>query len=93
MRYALLDNLILCDPQTHYDELLKFKAAGRRTVVDATSVGTGRNPDVLRRIAETTELNIVAAPVNTYELLAGRLRCVHLRRQLRQRILFLERGT
>ena len=40
-------------------ELLPFKARGRRTVVDPTCRGIGRNPDSLRAISATTGLHIV----------------------------------
>src|SRR6059058_3985289 len=40
-------------------ELLAFRHAGGRTVVDPTCCGIGRNPDALVRISEATGLNIV----------------------------------
>ena len=57
--YALRDNLIMNDYDTQKKELLRFKAAGGCTVVDATMPGIGRNPKMLRRISEATGLNVV----------------------------------
>ena len=58
--YALKDNLVLNDIKTAEEELLYFKKAGGRTVVDATSIGIGRDPEALRDIAEKLGLNIIA---------------------------------
>lgn len=41
------------------DEATAFRAAGGRTVVDATSHGIGRNPEALVTVAERTGLNVV----------------------------------
>ena len=57
--YALRDNLIMNDYDTQKKELLRFKAAGGCTVVDATMPGIGRDPKLLRRVAEATGLNVV----------------------------------
>ncbi|MBO4978901.1 MAG: hypothetical protein J6D16_00675 [Clostridia bacterium] len=57
--YALRDNLIMNDYETQKKELLRFKAAGGATVVDATMPGIGRDPVMLRRISEATDLNVV----------------------------------
>ena len=57
--YALKDNLLLDDEDLQTRELLHFKDAGGRTVVDATLDGIGRNPEALRRIALKTGLNII----------------------------------
>ncbi len=40
-------------------EALRYKNAGGRTIVDVTSVGIGRDPAALRRIAEATGLNVI----------------------------------
>lgn len=58
--YALKDNLVLNDIKTAEEELLYFKIAGGRTIVDATSVGIGRDPEALRNIAVKLGLNIIA---------------------------------
>ncbi len=58
--FALKDNVVMFDEKTQAEELLYFKKAGGRTVVDATSVGIGRDPVLLRDMAVLTGLNIVA---------------------------------
>jgi phosphotriesterase-related protein len=56
---ASLDNLVLSDQNVAVDEAGIFKQAGGGTLVDVTSVGLGRDPHALRRIAEKTDLHIV----------------------------------
>ncbi len=58
--YALKDDLVIDDFDNQRNELARFKAAGGSTVVDATTVGLGRDPDKLRRMASETGLNIIA---------------------------------
>ncbi len=53
------DALTLTDEALAVDELNRFKAAGGGTVVELTSIGLGRNPGGLRRVAAATGLNIV----------------------------------
>jgi predicted metal-dependent phosphotriesterase family hydrolase len=50
---------ILDDESVIASELLDFKKVGGRTVVEVSSIGLGRNPQGLRRISETTGLNVV----------------------------------
>ncbi len=57
--YAFLDNLCLDDHELQTRELLYFKAAGGRMVVDATMPGIGRDPRALRQIARKTGLHVV----------------------------------
>ena len=57
--YALRDNLRLNDYETQKKEILRFKNAGGATIVDATMPGIGRDPKMLRRIAEATGINVV----------------------------------
>ncbi len=57
--YALRDNLIMTDYEVQKKEILRFKNAGGRTVVDATMPGIGRNPEWLRKISEETGLLVV----------------------------------
>jgi phosphotriesterase-related protein len=62
LRYGRLvnrDNCRLADEETAIAETALFKQAGGGTIVDATSLGIGRDPGGLRRIAEATGLNIV----------------------------------
>jgi len=58
--YAVKDNLVLADLAVAEDEVLRFKRAGGDTIVDATSIGIGRDPEALRSVARDTGLNIVA---------------------------------
>jgi phosphotriesterase-related protein len=54
-----LDNVRLWDEDLAVSELGHLFKAGARTVVDATSVGIGRDPHGLARIARMTGLNII----------------------------------
>src|SRR2546426_1171335 len=56
---ANLDNLRLVDEQAAQDEILLFKDAGGRTVVDPTPRTLARDPLALARIARATGLNVV----------------------------------
>ena len=56
---ANLDNLRLMDEQVAADEILLFKHAGGRTVVDPTPKTLARDPLALARIARATGLNVV----------------------------------
>ena len=56
---ANLDNLRLLDEETARDEILLFKHAGGRTVVDPTPKTLSRDPLALARIARATGLNVV----------------------------------
>lgn len=53
------DNLILSDEKQAIHELMLFKRAGGRTIVDNTNVDLGRNPLALKRISQATGLNII----------------------------------
>src|SRR6266581_1157655 len=53
------DNLRLTDEQVARDEILLFKNAGGRTVVDPTPRSLARDPLALARLARATGLNIV----------------------------------
>ena len=57
--FANLDNCALDDHRLAAAELMPFKAAGGRTVVDPTCRGIGRDPLKLRAIASATGLRIV----------------------------------
>jgi phosphotriesterase-related protein len=54
-----LDNLRLLDEQVARDEILLFKDAGGRTVVDPTPRTLARDPLALARIARATGVNVV----------------------------------
>ncbi len=53
------DNWILGDEQTAIAELAEFKRRGGSSLVDATSIGLGRNPEGLQRVARATGVNII----------------------------------
>ena len=53
------DNLNLDDEATAIAEAAYFRRAGGQSVVDVTSVGIGRNPHGLARLARQTGLHIV----------------------------------
>jgi phosphotriesterase-related protein len=54
-----LDNSRLLDVETAIAETLLYKRAGGDTIVEATSIGIGRDPEGLRQIARATGLNII----------------------------------
>lgn len=56
---SCLENLRLHDPDLVAAELRRFARAGGRSVVDATSLGIGRDPEGLARLSRTTGLHIV----------------------------------
>ena len=58
--YALKDNLIIDNFEMQKREILRFKAAGGKTIFDATTKGIDRNPKRLQRMAKETGLNIIA---------------------------------
>lgn len=53
------DNLLLLDIETAISEAMLFKRAGGGTIVDATTIGIGRDPKALAGIARATGLNVV----------------------------------
>ena len=53
------DNMELLDEDTAIAEAARFKRAGGRTIVDATSIGIKRDPLGLARIARATGLNVI----------------------------------
>lgn len=54
-----LDNLRIDDEAASIQEARHFRSAGGGTIVDATSIGIGRNPPALRRIAEAAGIHII----------------------------------
>jgi phosphotriesterase-related protein len=54
-----IDNMILDDFEVAVEELTRFKKAGGNSMVEATTVGLGREPEKLRRVSEATGVNIV----------------------------------
>ncbi|MBW2146339.1 MAG: TatD family hydrolase [Deltaproteobacteria bacterium] len=57
--YSNRDNLRLLEEQEAVNELLAFKHAGGRTIVDNTNVNLARDPDALCRVSRATGLNII----------------------------------
>ena len=53
------DNCELNDHEAAIEETAIYRDAGGVTIVDATSIGIGRNPEGLAQISEATGLNIV----------------------------------
>lgn len=53
------DNLLLADEDVAVQELLLFKGYGGNTIIDVTTIGIGRDPLALSRIARLTGINIV----------------------------------
>lgn len=58
--FAVLDNVQMTDFETQIKEIEYFQNAGGCTVVDATTVGLGRDPELLRKVANRTGLHIIA---------------------------------
>lgn len=58
--YAVRDNLVLNDVATAETELMRFRRAGGDTIVDATNIGLGRDPEALFSISRATGINIIA---------------------------------
>lgn len=57
--FAVLDNVVMKDEETQLEEIMHFKAAGGKTIIDATVVGLGRDPELLARASAITGLNII----------------------------------
>ncbi len=53
------DNLLLNDEALAIKEIMRFKLAGGKSVVDVTNWGIGQDPHAMTRIARTTGLNII----------------------------------
>jgi len=57
--FANLDNLMLIDEKAAAAEATIYMKAGGGTIVDATTIGIGRDPLALARMARSTGMNIV----------------------------------
>ena len=57
--FANLDNLMLVNEDDATAEAEMYKRAGGGTIVDATTIGIGRDPEALARIARSSRLNII----------------------------------
>ena len=49
------------DPDKAIEEVREAAESGIATIVDMTPIGLGRRPDLLRRVAEATGVNVIAA--------------------------------
>ena len=56
---VMKDNLFLSDPDLMAAEAMEFRKAGGRTIVDQSSVGTGRSPLAIRNLANLAGINVV----------------------------------
>jgi phosphotriesterase-related protein len=81
-----LDNLKLDNEERAVQELLSFKEAGGRTVVEQSVRGLSGNPEALGRISRTTGLNIIMATgyyvSNTYPESLSRLSAAEVSEEL-----------
>lgn len=75
-------NGILDDEQLQAEELARYREAGGSALVDVTTIGAGRNPAGMRRLAEATGLHLIMGsgwyrervyPREVYELSTNRL--------------------
>ena len=57
--YSNLDNLLVLDETAATEEARLYKSNGGGTIVDATTIGIGRNPTALTRISRDSGVNIV----------------------------------
>ena len=58
-RNHIKDNHVLGDEDTALAEVMEFKKNGGSTIVDVTSIGLGRDPHALRRVANGTGLKVI----------------------------------
>ena len=54
-----IDNLELNDESLAVDEILKYKAVGGDSIIEATTIGIGRDPQALAKISRLTGVNII----------------------------------
>jgi phosphotriesterase-related protein len=57
--FSNYDNLLLSNEDEAVSEMVHYKKAGGGTVIEATTIGIGRDPHGLARIARATGINIV----------------------------------
>jgi phosphotriesterase-related protein len=55
------DNMRLDDEDMMVEEVMRFKLAGGNTIVDATNIGWGRDPEALKRLSMRTGINVIAS--------------------------------
>ena len=54
-----IDNLELNNESVAVDEILKYKAVGGNSIVEATTLGIGRDPQALAKVSRLTGVNII----------------------------------
>lgn len=54
-----IDNLELNNESLAVDEILKYKAVGGDSIIEATTIGIGRDPQALAKISRLTGVNII----------------------------------
>ena len=54
-----IDNLELNNESLAVDEILKYKAVGGDSIIEATTIGIGRDPQALAKISRVTGVNII----------------------------------
>ena len=57
--YSNRFNLQLMDPDATVDELRRYRGVGGGAIVEATTIGIGRNPDALVRISRESGVHVV----------------------------------
>ena len=57
--YSNRFNLQLMDPDATVDELRRYRGVGGGAIVEATTIGIGRNPDALARISRESGVHVV----------------------------------
>jgi phosphotriesterase-related protein len=56
---TMRDNLFLSDPDLAAAEVMEYRKAGGRSIVDQSSIGTGRSPRAIRNLANQTGINVI----------------------------------
>lgn len=57
---AIEDNLVVDSVKDITEDLQLFKSVGGRTIVDATTIGIGRNPKALKKASQRSGVNLIA---------------------------------
>ena len=56
---TMQDNLLLADPELAAAEVMEYRKAGGRSIVDQSSIGTGRSPRAIRDLANQAGINVI----------------------------------
>jgi phosphotriesterase-related protein len=57
--YSIVDNLIIENEELVVSEVMEFQKAGGSSIVDQTPIGLKRYPEMIKKVAEATGLNII----------------------------------